>query len=602
MTVTAPGARTRLVVLDTETLAAKVVASPSDADVAGFDWANDNRLVFTLRDSQTAQGDSSYGPGLFAVSREGGDFVTLVERSANQPAYLSGLPSGWRLLRTSRGRNSNDIFVAAARYDNKGNFLAVNVRRQDTLTGRTTSLNRPGDTVAWLFDTANEPRVTMTREGNVMNLLYNDTATGAWRTLKKFDAFGDDGIWPVALDGDGTLYVRAQAGRDTTALYRYDFKANAIEAEPVVSVPGYDLDSSLILKDGKLVGMRYQSDAPGTFWLDDAHKKLQKRIDDLLPGTVNMVSIGEGPEAGAVLIYAFSDVDPGRYLLFNAGTGKMTPLGQRMAGIDARQMAPKDMVRYKARDGLDIPAYLTLPKGTVKKNLPLVVLVHGSPWDRGGPWNWNAQTQFLASRGYAVLEPEFRGTSGFGAKHFRAGWKQWGLAMQDDLADGARWAIAQGIADPGRICVIGDTYGGYAAMMGLVRDSDLFRCGISWMGPTDIDLMYSIFWSGFSEMQKTYTMPVLIGDREADAAQFKATSPLLQAGRIKQPVLLAYGGADRVVPIEHGIKLRDALRQAGNPPEWIEYTEEGHGWTLVKNRVDFWTRVEKFLERNIGAR
>jgi dipeptidyl aminopeptidase/acylaminoacyl peptidase len=260
------------------------------------------------------------------------------------------------------------------------------------------------------------------------------------------------------------------------------------------------------------------------------------------------------------------------------------------------------MVHYAARDGLQIPAYLTLPQGKSGKNLPLVVLVHDGPYFRGATWGWDPRVQFLASRGYAVLQPEFRGSAGFGFKHFQAGWKQWGLAMQDDIADGARWAIAQGIADPKRICIAGASYGGYATLMGLAKDPDLFRCGVEWVGVTDINLMFKSDWrNDLSEEWKQYGMPVLIGDPVKDAQQIKDTSPVNLASRIRQPLLMAYGGVDRRVPIAHGQNLRDALRPYNDKVEWIEYGEEGHGWRLVKNRLDFWTRVEKFLDANIGS-
>ena len=258
------------------------------------------------------------------------------------------------------------------------------------------------------------------------------------------------------------------------------------------------------------------------------------------------------------------------------------------------------MIHYKARDGLDIPAYLTLPLGK-GKNLPMVVLVHGGPYLRGASWNWDAEVAFLASRGYVVLRPEFRGSTGFGFKHFNAGWKQWGLAMQDDIADGTRWAIAQGIADPARICIAGASYGGYATLMGLANNPDLFRCGIDWLGVTDINLMFASSWENDASAEwQRYGMPILVGDEVKDAAQLKATSPVNIAERITQPLLMAYGGSDRRVPIRHGISFRDAVKSHNPNVEWIEYSEEGHGWALVKNRVDFWTRVDSFLEKNIG--
>jgi dipeptidyl aminopeptidase/acylaminoacyl peptidase len=171
------------------------------------------------------------------------------------------------------------------------------------------------------------------------------------------------------------------------------------------------------------------------------------------------------------------------------------------------------------------------------------------------------------------------------------------------VADGTRWAIAQGYADPKRICIAGASYGGYATLMGLVNDPDLYKCGVDWVGVTDINLMYDGNWryaSDLSDGYKQYGMPQLVGDQTKDAAQLNATSPLMQAARIKQPLLLAYGGADLRVPIYHGNKFYDAVKAGNQQVEWVEYPEEGHGWKLPKNRIDFWGRVEKFLDRNIG--
>jgi dipeptidyl aminopeptidase/acylaminoacyl peptidase len=270
-----------------------------------------------------------------------------------------------------------------------------------------------------------------------------------------------------------------------------------------------------------------------------------------------------------------------------------------MPGMNPLQMAATRFVRFKARDGREIPAYLTLPKGA-GKNLPMVVLVHGGPWARGGHLEWNRTVQFLASRGYAVLQPEFRGSLGFGRAHFEAGWKQWGQAMQDDVADGARWAIAQGVADPKRICIAGASYGGYATLMGLIKNPELFRCGVDWVGVTDINLLYDLRFTNTSQEAKTYGLPVLIGDQVKDAAMLKANSPLENAAKITQPLLLAYGGQDRTVPIEHGRKFYAAVKQTNPHVEWIEYPDEGHGWRYERTSLDFWSRVEKFLAQNLG--
>jgi dipeptidyl aminopeptidase/acylaminoacyl peptidase len=263
-------------------------------------------------------------------------------------------------------------------------------------------------------------------------------------------------------------------------------------------------------------------------------------------------------------------------------------------------MGQRDFVRFKARDGLSIPAYVTKPPKSLGTGpWPMVVLVHGGPWVRGGQWPWDADAQFLATRGYLVVEPEFRGSLGYGGKLYRAGFKQWGLAMQDDVADAATWAIAQGLADRQRVCIAGASYGGYATLMGLIKNPEIFRCGVEWVGVTDINLMYSITWSDASYIWKEAGMPELIGDRVKDAVQLETTSPLKQAARLTQPLLMAYGTQDRRVPIKHGTAFRDAVVKTNPNVEWIEYPGEGHGFYLTQNRVDFWTRVEAFFARNL---
>jgi dipeptidyl aminopeptidase/acylaminoacyl peptidase len=371
----------------------------------------------------------------------------------------------------------------------------------------------------------------------------------------------------------------------------------------VYASPGYDFDGELIGTREKTLGVRIHADTPGVAWFDAATAALQRKLDAALPDTANLMSFASGAQAEWALVRSYSDVKPTIYYLFNLKTAELNRVGATHPAIDPARMGRQEVVRYKARDGLEIPALLTLPAGGAK-NAPLVVLVHGGPYVRGARWGWDPETQFLASRGYAVLEPEFRGSTGHGARHFRAGWKQWGLAMQDDIADGARWAIAQGIADPKRICIAGASYGGYATLMGLVNDPDLYKCGIDWVGVTDINLLYDGHWtqhSSLSEQWKQYGMPVLVGDQVKDAAQLKATSPILQAARIKAPLLLAYGGADRRVPIYHGRKFLDAVKPHNKQVEWIDYVDEGHGWGLPATQVDFWGRVEKFLDQHIGS-
>jgi dipeptidyl aminopeptidase/acylaminoacyl peptidase len=377
-------------------------------------------------------------------------------------------------------------------------------------------------------------------------------------------------------------------------------KNRKFSAEPILAAKGFDLDPELIRSRDDIIGLRYESDAEATVWIEPKMKQVQAKVDALLPGTVNRISVPLRAEVPIVLVTAFSDKEPGQFFTYDTDSGKLVELGRKRPSIEASRMAPRAFVRLKSRDGMDIPAWVTKPKSAGKEPLPMVVLVHGGPWANSGKWRWDAEVQFLASRGYAVIEPEFRGSVGYGRRLFMAGMKQWGLKMQDDVADATRWAVAQGIADPKRICIAGASYGGYATLMGLVNDPDLYKCGFEWVGVTDIDLMYSVTWSDISDVYTQYGMPVLVADREKDAAQIKATSPIHQASRIKAPLLMGYGGEDSRVPLKHGTDFRDAVMKTNPNVEWVVYPEESHGWVGLKNNINWWTRVEKFLAKNIG--
>jgi dipeptidyl aminopeptidase/acylaminoacyl peptidase len=261
-------------------------------------------------------------------------------------------------------------------------------------------------------------------------------------------------------------------------------------------------------------------------------------------------------------------------------------------------MAKTEFFRYTARDGTSIPAQLTIPNSGKGKKNPLVVLHYGGPWVRPIHWHWDPVVQFLASRGYAVFMPAPRGSRGFGFELFKAGWKQWGLAMQDDVTDGVHVLIAQGIVDPERVAIAGASYGGYLTMMGLVKEPKLFRCGINWVGVTDPDLMYSVTWTDFNQAGvAAFSLPTLMGDQKQYAEQFKATSPLRRASEIRQPVMMAYGGQDRRVPMINGELMRDALAKHNKNVEWIVYPGEAHGWRTEEVNFDFWARVETFLSK-----
>ena len=602
MLTAGPDKRLALSIMETSSTSPKVIARFSNADIVSVNWVNNNRLVYSMGDRQIGGTEARMGPGLIAIDKDGKNPRDIIERSSGSSnTKFRVLTNRYSFYGTTGIPGSEDVFITQS--SGTRTAPAATLMRANTVTGLADGIASPANSGSFLVDNAGELRVVVSTHEKLTSIMYKDPKDNKWRNLLTFDPIKEDGFSPSFIAPDGSLYVTTHLGKDTTSVYQYDLENNKVLPTPLVTLDGYDFEGSFIYSKvkNKLLGIRYETDAQATTWFDNDLKLVQEKVDALLPGTINNISIARDSDSDVVLVSAFSDTLPGYYLLFNTKTEKMTRLGITRPEIDQAQMSNKDMIRYKARDGLDIPAYLTLPKNSNGKNLPLILMVHGGPYVRGGNWNWNPQTQLLASRGYAVLEPDFRGSQGYGKKLHQAGWKQWGLKMQDDLDDARKWAVDQGYADPDRVCIAGASYGGYAVLMGLIRNPELYKCGISWVGVSDINLLYDVAWSDTSSsLWEKYGMPTLIGDQVKDAAQLKATSPLEQAARLKKPLILAYGADDARVPLVHGTKFYNAIK-ANNPDvEWIVYSGEGHGWRKLENNVDFWTRIEKFLDKNIG--
>jgi len=585
------GKRDWLSLLDLDSNKVSVIVQMGDSDVNNFEWISNQRLLFNAK----TEGVFSTGLGVYAINRDGSMFRNVGVNHDHRYIYMMGQPGA---------QDSEYVHLYKTTYDDVNKKLTVAVTRMNTLTVESTSISRPGRCNSWLLDHHGEPRICTVYDENVSSIHYLDPANGKWRKLISWEGFAPPAtaMWPLAFGPDGTLYMVANAGQDTTGVYAYDLVTNRLADQPLIRLKGYDFEGHLVMDQHKLLGITYRNDAVGTLWFAPKMKALQAAVDALLPDTINRVTPPRQAGSPWVLVGAYSDVQPLLYFVYNSETKELRHVGSTQPGIKAAQMSNQDLVHYHARDGLEIPAWLWLPQGK-SKNLPLVLLVHDGPNVRGDSWGWDPETQFLASRGYAVLEPEYRGSTGFGDKHFRAGWKQWGLKMQDDLADGVKWAITQGIADPKRVCIAGTGYGGYAALMGLANDPELYRCGVDWTGFTDLSLLYQDNWRYYSDASdewRHYDLPTLVGDAEKDAEQLKNTSPVNLAQRIQRPLLMAYGGSGYHVPLVHGTRMRDALKANHQNVEWVEYLKEGHGWYLPETRYDFWGRVEKFLAKNIG--
>jgi dipeptidyl aminopeptidase/acylaminoacyl peptidase len=455
-----------------------------------------------------------------------------------------------------------------------------------------------------------KPRVAVTDDPDTgLEAIWSFSGEkNAWIKLEEWDPLTNAGVEPIAFDSDGSLLVSARAGQDKAALYRYDLAAGKL-GERLVGHKDYDIGfgngsflatsaASDLIMDGKkkkLAGIVIQAERPDFIWLDEQWARWHATLNNALPDRFNRMT--PAGDSGRILVRSSSDRDPGRWYLFEPEKRTLQELVASRTWIKPQQMAERKPVRYAARDALSIPAYLTLPTGPTAKGLPTVILPHGGPFVRGDFWSFDAWSHFLASRGYAVLQPEFRGSRGYGWKHYRAGWREYGRAMQNDITDGARWLIQQGIADPKRVAIMGHSYGGYAVMMGLVLEPDLYRCGLNSAGVTDPIYSFEQRIGGrpvpASDMKMFNTV---VADLEKDRDVFSAVR---QAERIKVPVLMAYGAEDPTVRRIDGDRMKAALDRSKVPVEFVIYPDQGHWWDEA-TRIDYFRRAEAFLAKHLA--
>jgi dipeptidyl aminopeptidase/acylaminoacyl peptidase len=407
---------------------------------------------------------------------------------------------------------------------------------------------------------------------------------------------------PVQFTADDQqFYYQGATPGGTLGLYIVD--ANTLKKTLLYSDPNYDVDYKfsdttwMDSVDGKtLVAFQYQAelpqwivikkDAPEVSWLGS--------LQDAFPGeAVRITSMTyDGSKA---VVYVFSDTDPGQYYLYDTKTQKVQFMFAVKPEIKPETMAEMKPITFKARDGLTLHGYLTLPKGA-QKNLPLIVHPHGGPFGIRDEWGFDPEVQFLAYHGYAVLQVEYRGSGGYGNSFLEAGYQQWGGKMQDDLTDGTHWAVEQGIADPNRICIYGASYGGYASLEGVEKEPDLYRCAVGYAGVYDLVKVHDEAGYLFGQKLKRF-MHTTLGDDEGVLKQF---SPYLHVDKIKAALFLAHGGADHTADPSHADELRDALDKIKKPYEWVYYSDEGHGFYALDHQVDVYTKMLAFFDKYIG--
>lgn len=476
------------------------------------------------------------------------------------------------------------------------------IARFNARTGKKTRFSFPmsGRAMRIAYDAAGEPRaVTMidssffSKASSVSNW-YRPADGAAWQKLAQFKVSDDYWVPLYVPDEPNSLVIRSRLGRDTFAIFSYDTSTRTVgdmmAGHPSLDIVDVDGLEKELFKRVWTSGMQ-----PTQHWFDPVWAKLQMSVDAALPKRINILS---GNPEGRVLVYSYGDVDPGAWYILDTRAKTMRNFGTVHSSIDPAAMRPMNSISYPSKDGLDIPAYLTLPPGPGKA-LPTVVMLHGGPSLRDR-WAFNVDVQLLASRGYAVLQPQFRGSSGFGRKFQEAGYGQWGLAMQDDVTAGVEHLVRQGIADPARVCLYGASYGGYAALWGLVKTPHLYRCAISFAGVTDLELMFEDSSDRNANKVVMELLRSRVGDNIANKDQFDAVSPLRHAARITAPVLLMHGELDRRVPIVHANKFRQALKENGKSFEWVMFEDEGHTVQQAANQRLYFKTVLQFLDKHIG--
>ncbi|NML07733.1 S9 family peptidase [Sphingomonas sp. G-3-2-10] len=484
--------------------------------------------------------------------------------------------------------------------DRAGRFLLLSggserapaVYRIDLATGAATLVVKPQANVqSWHADSAGVIRAGISWDGGRRSLLYRAGDGQKFVRAPRTAGEGPEIDQIVPVQGSDRGYAIADNGRGRFGLYRYDFTGDRL-GELVFENPRVDLDGFEAAPDGRLLGVIYTADHEETTWIDPVRKSLQKRVDAALPGRANRILSTSDPRA---LIWSSAGGDAGAWYVFDRASGRADLFVRPRATLTGKRLSAVTPVRYAARDGLEVPGYLTLPAGRDPKDLPLIVMPHGGPFARD-VMHYDSWVQYLASKGYAVLQPNFRGSTGFGRAYEAKGDGEWGRAMQDDIDDGVKWLAARGTIDPKRVCIMGASFGGYAAMWGAIRNPELYRCAISYAGVSDIAGQLAFDRPTFENGRAFRDWQARI---QGDARfPLDSISPLRQAARVRIPLLIAHGTADDIVPVSQSLRMHEALDKLDVPHEFVTYPGETHQLETPANEIDFMNRVGAFLDRH----
>ncbi|MFZ2753222.1 MAG: S9 family peptidase [Lysobacteraceae bacterium] len=579
--------------------------APTRIDVAGKKthivdvvWVNDERLVYSVALKDQLDERPSYTGELFAINADGSkskqlagyirDDAMIVGRAGGQAAKETVAMS---IINTLPEDDEN---VIASVFRSGSDFTTV--ERVNVYSGTRSRLSQaPVTNANFMTDNTGFARFVIgAKKDQFSKLYYRKSEDDKWELMNDEGASGKV-VFPLGFSVDNNLaYLVSQEKSGPEAVLEYDIATgiSRVVARDALADPAGRINA---IGKRHVIGVYYAGSTPRYeyFAPDSPDAKAHRALQRAFPGQV-IIAGSERTAKNEVLIYASGDREPGSYYAMNLDTRKVSPMMYAAEWLDPQRLGTMRDVVVEARDGRKIPALLTLPPGSDGKNLPLVVHPHGGPY-LGDVWGYDTNVQVLAAHGYAVMQVNFRGSTGYGREHELAGHKQWGLKMQDDLTDATRWAIAQGIADKDRICIYGASYGGYASLMGVAKEPDLYKCAIGQVGVYDLARMKADDSLGNDYLRRYHERVMNDGD-------LGPVSPSRIADKIKAPVFLSAGHEDPRVPIEQSEMMEAALKKAGVPVETLYFKTEAHGIYKLEHRREFYAKLLMFLQKHIGGR
>lgn len=550
------------------------VTSVTDRDIWSYWWKGDNRILY----SQDFGGDENFH--IFGVDPDGGNLTDLTPFEKVKANIVDDMPD-----------HDTDILISM----NKTNPEVFDVYRLNTVTSELTLVaENPGNISRWITDHDYNIRIAIRTDGINYTILYRDGNEGEFKEVMTIGF--KDTFQPILFTFDNKyVYAISNLERDRDVIVKYDL-VNNVELELLYEHPEVDVSGlSYSRKRKVLTEISYVDWKSQRKVLDPEMGKYYKILEKRFPGYETYLTSNNRDE-DIFIARTMSDRTTGAYYLFDTRTSEITKLADRNPWLPEDQMAEMKPISYKSRDGLTIHGYLTVPKGVEAKNLPIVVNPHGGPWFRDS-WGFRGEVQFLANRGFAVFQMNFRGSTGYGKTFWQASFKEWGKKMQDDITDGVKWLIDEGIADPDRIAIYGGSYGGYATLAGLAFTPDLYACGVDYVGVSNLfTFMNTIppYWKLYLQM-----MYEMVGDPVKDSVMLAETSPVFHVDNIKVPVLVAQGANDPRVNIDESNQIVEALKGRGIEVVYMVKDNEGHGFLNEENTFDFYRAMEEFLTKQL---